>query len=62
MPSFLHRYPSHRTSPTKLRQIPQWLTAIVEVQSRARFGRDGVAFAWPTRTVYLEQEPAAEPA
>jgi hypothetical protein len=51
MPSFLHRYPFYRTSPEKLRQIPQWLTAIVEAQPRACFDRDGVAFAWPTRTV-----------
>jgi hypothetical protein len=27
-----------------------------------RLEREGVAFAYPTRNVYLEQEPAAEPA
>ncbi len=55
MPSFLHRSSFYRASPEKLRRIPS-------INIHERFEREGVAFALPTRTVYLEQEPAAEPA
>jgi small-conductance mechanosensitive channel len=75
MSSFLHRYFFCRTPPEKLRQIPRRLKAIVEVRTRNMdahqsiniaihecFEREGVGFAFPTRAVCLEQEPAAEPA